>query len=193
MITTLTKIVTSSALMLAMAHQTASAAGAMDYTRVHGGELSKDQAIHIHLFGTEDADLGKAKFRDTANAMVKSAPHLLATDIVESLRMDGFTQVTLDESEGDPSTKAIQVTGRFTRLDPGSENLRVWIGLGAGESKVCISGEITTANKKKLAEFADCRNGLGWGASGPQADKGAEILGERVAKFLIDWEQGEAK
>ena len=79
------------------------------------------------------------------------------------------------------------MTGGFTRLDPGSQNLRVWIGLVAGESKVCISGEVNDSGGKKLADFADCRNGLGWGASGPQGEKGADILGERVAGFLIGW------
>ncbi len=165
----------------------ANAAGKMDSQNILSGKLSKSTPIHIHPFGTSEADLGNPKFRDTANAMVKSAPHLLATDIVESMRAAGFTSVTLDESEGVIPPDALNVTGRFTKLDPGSQNLRVWIGFGAGESRVCISGEVTDSSGNKLADFADCRNGLGWGSSGPQADKGSEILGERVAGFLIDW------
>ena len=171
---------------LALTCQAALAGGKMDSQRVYDGELSKGDAIHIHLFSTTGADLGKPKFRDTATAMSKSAPHLLATDVVETLRIAGFTAVTLDETEGDRSPKAINVTGRFTKLDPGSENMRVWIGLGAGESKVCIAGEVTDSDGNKLADFADCRNGLGWGASGPQGDKGAEILGTRLARFITD-------
>lgn len=165
----------------------AHAAGALDYHEVYGGNLSKKTAIHIHPFSTSEADLGKPKYRDTANAMAKSAPHLLATDIVESLRGAGFTAVTLDESEGERSPETYNVTGKFTRLDPGSQNLRVLIGFGAGESKVCISGEVADSSGKKIAAFADCRNGLGWGSGGPQGEQGAEILGERVAKFLIEW------
>jgi hypothetical protein len=172
---------------VALTCQTALAGGKMDSQAVYTGGLSKEAAIHIHPFSTTEADLGKPKSRDTATAMSKSAPHLLATDIVETLRAAGFTAVTLDESEGPRSSDAINVTGRFTKLDPGSENLRVWIGLGAGESKVCISGEVTDSGGNKLADFADCRNGLGWGASGPQGEKGAEILGTRVARFLIGW------
>lgn len=164
----------------------ATAAGKMDSQRILSGTLSKKTALHIHPFSTSQADLGNQKYRDTAITMAKSAPHLLATDIVDTLRSSGFTSVTLDESEGkDPKT--LNVTGRFTRLDPGSQGLRVWIGFGAGESKVCISGEVRDASGTKLADFADCRNGLGWGSSGPQVDKGADILGERVARFLIDW------
>ncbi|NQX90451.1 MAG: DUF4410 domain-containing protein [Halioglobus sp.] len=159
----------------------------MDSQNIFSGALSKSAPIHIHPFSTSEADLGNPKFRDTANAMVKSAPHLLAADIVESLRDAGFTSVTLDESEGDIPIDALNVTGRFTRLDPGRQNLRVWIGFGTGESKVCVSGEVADPDGNKLADSADCRNGLGWGSSGPQADKGAEVLGERVAGFLIDW------
>ena len=165
----------------------AGATGKMDSQNIISGDLSKATAIHVHPFSTADADLGNPKFRDTANAMAKAAPHLLATDIVEALRGAGFSSVTLDESNKGIPPDALNVTGRFTRLDPGSQNLRVWIGFGAGESKVCISGTVTDAGGNKLADFADCRNGLGWGSSGPQANEGAEILGERVAKFLIDW------
>ncbi len=172
--------------------QQASAAGDMDYVVIHSGSLSKASAIHIHPFSTAEADLGKPKFRDTAIAMAKSAPHLLATDIVETLRSTGFSNVTLDESDGDRSADVISVTGSFTKLDPGSQNLRVWIGFGAGESQVCISGKATDPAGELLAEFADCRSGLGWGASGPQGEASAEILGSRVAGFLIKWaEQGE--
>ncbi|MEM1143970.1 MAG: DUF4410 domain-containing protein [Pseudomonadota bacterium] len=165
----------------------ANAGEKLDSQNILSGELSKSSAIHIHPFATDGADLGNAKFRDTAKAMAKSAPHLLATDIVESMRSSGFTSVTLNESEGVVPPDTLNVTGRFTKLDPGSQNLRVWIGFGAGESKVCISGEVTDSSGNKLADFADCRNGLGWGSSGPQADKGAEILGQRIAGFLIDW------
>ncbi len=119
--------------------------------------------------------------------MAKSAPHLLATDIVEVLRRAGFTAVTLDESETTIPADALNLTGRVTTLDPGNQDLRVWIGFGAGQSQVCIEGEITDSMGETLADFADCRNGLGWGSSGPQVSEGAEILGERVAKFLIEW------
>jgi hypothetical protein len=159
----------------------------MDYVVIHSGSLTKASAIHIHPFTTAEADLGKPKFRDTAIAMAKSAPHLLATDIVETLRDAGFNSVTLDESKVARSPEVISVTGRFTKLDPGSQSLRVWIGFGAGESQVCISGKATDPTGDTLAEFADCRSGLGWGASGPQGEESAEILGARVARFLIKW------
>ena len=181
------KVAGLAACLLVFSSHSVHAGGKMDSSQVNVGELSKTTAIHVHLFDTSGADLGNPKSRDTASAMAKSAPHLLAADIVEALRHAGFTSVTLDESEEAPSGKALNLTGRFTKLVPGNQNLRVWIGFGAGESKVCISGEVTNASGDKLANFADCRNGLGWGASAQQGDQGAEILGERVAEFLVDW------
>lgn len=176
-----------SACTLALASTAAYADRNLDNFKIHTGELSKNAAIHVHAFSTSGADLGNPKFRDTARTMAKSAPHLLAADIVEALRRAGFTAVTLDESEGEPSGEALNLTGSFTKLNPGSQNLRLWIGLGAGESQVCISGELTNSSGSKLADFWDCRNGLGWGASAPQGDKGAKVLGEHVAGGLIDW------
>lgn len=172
---------------LTLVCNTAYAGGELDHKEILSGEISRETPIHVHPFSTSEADLGNPKFIDTANAMAKSAPHLLATDIVATLREAGFTAVTLDETAGGRSPDALNVSGRFTRLDPGSQNLRVWVGFGAGESKVCISGEVSDPDGAKLAEFADCRNGLGWGSSGPQGEEGAEILGERIARFLIDW------
>ena len=163
------------------------ASGKLNESQIYAKQLSKNSAVHVHLFSTSETNLGNHKFKDTANAMAKSAPHLLATDIVEALRHSGFTAVSLDETEGEPSEDSLNLTGRFTQLNPGSQNLRVWIGFGAGKSKVCIEGELTDKNGVKLADFADCRSGLGWGSGAPQGDKGAEILGEEVARFLTDW------
>ena len=72
--------------VIASLGHSAMAVGAMDEENLHGGGLTKSTAIHIHPFDTSRADLGSPKFRDTATAMAKSAPHLLATDIVATLR-----------------------------------------------------------------------------------------------------------
>ncbi len=107
---------------------------------IYSEEMSTKTPIHVHLFSTSETDLGRESSTDTTNAMVKSAPHLLAVDIVDRLRQSGFTQVTLDESTGKPSDNALNLIGRFTILNPGSQNLRLWIGFGAGKSKVCVEG-----------------------------------------------------
>ena len=149
--------------------------------------MSKNTPIHVHQFSTSRVNLGGESNQDTAIAMLKSAPHLLAVDIVEMLRHSGFTRVTLDESHGEPSEEALNVTGSFTSLDPGSQNLRVWIGFGAGKSKVCVDGLLTDSKGETLTEFSQCRSGLGWGTSGPQLENEAVVLGQSITDSLVQW------
>ena len=156
---------------------------------IYSEEMSTKTPIHVHLFSTSETDLGRESSTDTTNAMIKSAPHLLAVDIVDRLRQSGFTQVTLDESAGKPSDNALNLIGRFTILNPGSQNLRLWIGFGAGKSKVCVEGQLVNSNGKTLTDFSLCRSGLGWGSSGPQIEGEAEILGHSIADFLVEWSQ----
>ena len=160
-----------------------------DNALVHSKAMLDNTPIHVHLFSTLETDLGRESAKDTANAMVKSAPHLLAVDIVDGLRQSGFTQVTLDESDGEPSDKALSVTGKFTTLHPGSQNLRLWIGFGAGKSKVCVDGQLLDPNGQILTDFSQCRSGLGWGSSGPQLEEGAKVLGHSIADLLAEWSQ----
>lgn len=165
----------------------AGVAAAMDSEQQFADKIDATAALHVHLFTTEGADLGDSKHSDTARAMANSAPHLLAVDVVESLRAGGFSAVSLDETEGGAPDGALQLVGRFTVLDPGSRNMRVWIGFGAGKSKVCVEGQLLDGSGKVLGDFADCRSGLGWGASGPQGDESAELLGDRIAAWLVKW------
>ena len=126
---------------------------------------------------------------DTANTMVKSAPHLLAVDIVDRLRQSGFTQVTLDESDGEPSEDTLNLKGKFTVLNPGNQGLRLMFGFGAGKSKVCVEGQLIGSAGEILTDFSQCRSGLGWGSSAPQLEKETEILGYSIADLLIEWLQ----
>ena len=173
-------------LCLATVSACASSAGTGGHAHVARGSISTDTPIHVHPFSTAETDLGGHAARDIANTMVRSAPHLLAVDIVDGLRAAGFTNVTLDESEGEPSASALKLTGRFTVLKPGSQNLRLWIGFGAGKSKVCVEGQLANPQGGVLADFSMCRGGLGWGASGPQLEGETGLLGHSIADSVID-------
>jgi len=89
--------------------------GKLKESQIYAKKLSKSSEIHVHLFSTSEANLGNQEFRDTADAMAKSAPHLLATDIDGALRLSGFTAVSLDETEGEPSEDALNLTGRLAK------------------------------------------------------------------------------
>jgi hypothetical protein len=62
----------------------------LDHVELKLDRISKTEPFHVQLFDVADADLGKPKHRDTAEMLARSAPHLLAVDIVEALREAGF-------------------------------------------------------------------------------------------------------
>lgn len=153
----------------------------------HGGDsIAKDSAIVVHAFDASEADLGKFKHIDTATRAAETAPHLLAVDIVETLRAHGFTSVTLSDS-AEPSGDALQLVGVFTEINPGSQSTRVWIGFGAGASKVCVKGKLQTPSGDVVGEFKDCEKGIGWGNSGDQTDGEATRIGANIGSLISSW------
>ncbi len=163
---------------------------AVDNVTLSADQISKDQSIHVQLFSSADADLGKPKHRDTAELLARSAPHLLAVDIVESLRDAGFSDVMLDEAAESSAKPRLVLTGKITELNPGSQAARAWIGFGSGKSKVCVEGQVDDAAGTVLAEFSHCRSGLGWGDSSAQLSDSAVRVGDSIAAFLTDWANG---
>jgi hypothetical protein len=168
----------------------------LDHATLNVGQIAVDSPIHIHLFETSGVKLGKAKHQDTARMMAGTVPHLLAVDIVESLRADGFGNVTLDDPSSankGPDSEGLSLQGRFTELNPGSQATRQWIGFGAGKSKVCIEGQLLDSEGNQLGEFTDCRSGLGWGGSAGELQGSAQSIGDGIAKLLGNWAHGKYK
>ena len=164
---------------------------AVDSAAVSEDSITRNSPLHVQLFDSTYADLGNPKHRDTAELLAMSAPHLLAVDIVESLRRAGFSNVVLDEPTATLSAKQLTLTGSFTDLNPGSQAARAWIGFGVGKSKVCIEGRVSDSVGKVLAKFSHCRKGLGWGDSSSQMANSAVRVGDSVAVFLTQWANGE--
>ena len=116
----------------------------------------------------------------------QTAPHLLAVDIVDTLRGHGFSNVTLSES-AEPTGDALQLVGNFTEINPGSQATRAWIGFGAGKSKVCVSGTLQTTDGDKIGEFKDCEKGLGWGDSSAQTSNESARIGANIGQLIFSW------
>jgi len=163
----------------------------LDHAQLSLDRISKTTPFHVQLFDSSKADLGKTKHRDTAEMLARSAPHLLAVDIVESLREAGFSSVVLDEQPDASSTSHLVLKGKFTKLNPGSQAARAWIGFGAGESKVCVEGRIEDEAGKTVGTFSHCRKGLGWGKSDNQMESSAARVGDSIAMFLSQWADGD--
>jgi len=160
---------------------------AVDHASLNVVQISKDSPIHVRLFSVSDADLGKPKHLDTAELLSRTAPHLLAVDVVESLRGAGFDEVVVDESNALAPEGTLVLSGKFTELNPGSQAARAWIGFGAGRSKVCVEGTLSDHAGTELGNFSHCRKGLGWGESGGQMEKSAIRVGDSIAQFLTEW------
>ncbi|MGI9201767.1 MAG: DUF4410 domain-containing protein [Woeseiaceae bacterium] len=158
----------------------------VDHSKLHGDMIAKDTAIVVHAFDSSKADLGSFKHIDTAKRAAETAPHLVAVDIVDTLRGYGFTKVSLSDS-AKPAGDGLQLVGTFTEINPGSQSTRVWIGFGAGASKVCISGTLQTASGVVVGEFKDCEKGLGWGNSGDQTEGEAARIGANVGQLINSW------
>ena len=173
------------------ADMTRTATAAVDSAAVSEYRIARDSPLHVQLFDSAHADLGSPKHRDTAELLARSAPHLLAVDIVESLRDAGFSNIVLDEEAATSSQKNLTLTGSFTDLNPGSQAARAWIGFGAGKSKVCIEGRVSDSSGDVLAEFSHCRKGLGWGDSSAQMASSAVRVGDSIATFLTEWANGD--
>ncbi len=160
----------------------------VDHAELKAPEIAPGSRIYVREFSTADANLGKSKHRDTAERLVSVIPHLLAIDLVEELRNRGF-DARLESGEPVPDGFLV-LAGRFTDLDPGSQSARVWIGFGAGKSRVCIDGEVTEA-QSRLGEFSHCRSGIGWGESGQQVETNADRMAEEVAELFARWSSGD--
>lgn len=161
----------------------------LDKTVLHVGVLDRSAPLHVATFGVDQAKLGKSKHQDVARQMAQTIPHLLASDIVTELRSDGFTDVTLDRSES-PNVDGWVLTGEFTEINPGSQAARVWVGFGAGKSKVCVLAELKDSQDKVMGEFAHCASSLGWGESESQMESGADRLGHKFAQLMSQWANG---
>ena len=159
----------------------------VDHANLKVPKIAPGSTIYVKEFSTADANLGKSRHKDTAERLVSVIPHLLAIDLVEELRSDGFDAL-LDSGEPIPEGSLV-LAGRFTDLDPGSQSARVWIGFGAGKSRVCIEGEVTDA-QSSLGEFSHCRAGIGWGESDQQVATSADRMAEQVAELLAKWSSG---
>ena len=151
------------------------------FNHAHAEPLSRSSTIMVKRFDVEDADLGKSKHQDTARAMAKAAPHLVAVDIAQFLRRDGFINVILDESDEQPGAEAVVLSGRFTTIKPGSQAMRVWVGFGAGHSEVCTEVELTAADGELMHSFDICNSGIGWGDSKSNLGDEAKHLGHKIA------------
>ncbi len=69
---------------------------------------------------------------------------LLAENLAGALQERGVRAVLVDGGAADPPASSYVVEGEITQLDPGSQNLRVWIGLGAGQAYLAARVQVVS-------------------------------------------------
>ena len=80
--------------------------------------------------------------------------------------MDGLAQKAQRKAATNASGKTLVVRARLTKVDPGSQAARYFVGFGAGAVKIAIVGEIIDGSSGKvLVRFAQERRS-GFGAFG---------------------------
>lgn len=172
----------------------------LDQATVYQSSISKDVAIRIRRFSSDNADLGtgakknKPKYRQIAEEMRETAPGLLLDGLTERLAEQGFSDVEpLDDSQPIPA-ECYVIEGEFTVLNPGSRAKRYWAGFGVGKSRVCATGRVLNAQGDLLMEFDHCRHetmGLFGGESEGQMVKDSYATGAHLAEFMDQWARGD--
>ncbi len=164
--------------------------GPVDHAVIYVRTISYDTPIRIHEFSVEQAHMGKPKHRDVSEKVAQAAPHLLAADLLESLRHLGFTDVAMAGGDEPLPKGSLVLEGEFTLFDPGSQASRIMWGFGSGKSRVCLRGDVRDGSGTRMASFEHCRKGMGWGKSETELEKETRTLGGDIAAFLDGWAAG---
>jgi hypothetical protein len=173
--------------------------GPLDRAVIHVETISSDAPVRIRTFPTENADLGtgakkdKPKYQQIADWMQENAPGLLVEGFLGELEANGFSDAAELSGDEELPEDCLVVEGEFTKLNPGSQGKRYWVGFGAGKSKICIEGKIVSSSGEVVAEFEHCRAGaMGWfgGSSTKQMHTDVTRTGVRLASFMTEWSTG---
>ena len=167
----------------------------LDHVSIHVSSISKDTPVRVQAFPSTDASMGHAKkaaHQEQAKRMMKESPGLLLNSLVSKLEAAGFSDVAVLEAGAEAPSDAYVIEGEFTVLHPGSQQERIWFGLGAGKSKTCIAGKVTQGGKT-LADFQNCRVGVTWTKSEHQIEEDATETGANITGFMHHWAEGDYK
>jgi hypothetical protein len=126
----------------------------------------------------ESFDSSKVKLPDTNDNTYAAVQAAIRT--MKPAFMAGVAEQARRKSVPIKTAKALVIRARLTKVDPGSQAARYFVGFGAGAVKIAIAGEIIDrASGKVLVRFAQERRSA-FGAFGG----GYAALFERTARQL---------
>jgi hypothetical protein len=102
--------------------------------------------------------------------------------------MDGLAQKAQRKANANAPGKTLVVRARLTKVDPGSQAARYFLGFGAGAVKIAIEGEIIDRSSGKvLVRFAQERRsafGAFGGGYGELFQRTARQIGGDIGKLI---------
>jgi hypothetical protein len=111
----------------------------------------------------------------------------LALQRMKPAFIQGVSENAKRKVSGNAPGKTLVIRARLTKVDPGSQAARVWVGFGAGAVKIAMIGEIVDgATGKVMLRFAQERRSS-FGAFGSYSalfERTARELGEDTAELI---------
>jgi hypothetical protein len=112
----------------------------------------------------------------------------LALQRMKPAFIQGVSEKAKRKTSANAPGKTLVIRARLTKVDPGSQAARYFVGFGAGAVKIAMIGEvIDAASRKVLVRFAqERRSGFGafGGGYGTLFERTARELGEDVAEII---------
>jgi hypothetical protein len=111
----------------------------------------------------------------------------LALQRMKPAFIQGVSEKAKRKTAGNAPGKTLVIRARLTKVDPGSQAARLFVGFGAGAVKIAMIGEIVDgASGQVLVRFAqERRSSFGaFGSYGPLFERTARELGEDVAAII---------
>jgi hypothetical protein len=142
-------------------------------------------AANYSQIAVESFDSGGVKL-PPANENTHQAV-LLALQRMKPAFIQGVGEKAKRKTSSNAPGKTLVIRARLTKVDPGSQAARFWVGFGAGAVKIAMIGEIVdAASGKVLVRFAqERRSSFGaFGSYGPLFERTARQLGGDVAEVI---------
>lgn len=93
-----------------------------------------------------------------------------------------------------PPAQSLLVKGTIHNVEKGSQALRFWVGMGAGQAKMKGTFEVLDASGKKVNQFEVNRSYLGGAGAGGwdmvEMEDLARQLGQSVGETIAEWVAG---
>jgi hypothetical protein len=134
----------------------------------------------------ETFDSSRVKLPETNDNTYRAVQSALR--VMKPAFMQGVVETARRKGGPQGSNRTLVIRARLTKVDPGSQAARYFVGFGAGAVKIAIAGEIVDKSSRKvLVRFAQERRsafGVFGGGYGMLFERTARQLGADIGKLI---------